>query len=265
MSPRRWSAPADLRKLSAVLKCYEVHRLCMISARQNADTSGVRAAGGSAVRCYPIGQHLVRCVLVHTHQSESGIYLRMQSGAACTLLAGAWHIQFVCVAMWAGPLPSFSIEPSDAIFFEIPQPTGGVTATVTLRNTGTSKLHYKLESTAPALYYFKPRYGSVCARQARSPEIFLLPFDFYHPENHKHELIVHIMLAQREEEENLHQLWEHNDQREILTRRVKCIPWEKWSTVPKKNRTIKCVYNVLNTPSSPSDSKPVGDALLGPD
>ncbi|CAH8502896.1 unnamed protein product [Dicrocoelium dendriticum] len=73
------------------------------------------------------------------------------------------------------------------------------------------------------------------------------------------------MLAQTEEEEDLRQLWAHANPAKILTGRViPAEPSKEKSSTQKKYRTIKCVYKVLNTSSSLTNSKSVGDALLAP-
>ncbi|CAI2737096.1 unnamed protein product, partial [Dicrocoelium dendriticum] len=112
------------------------------------------------------------------------------------------------------------------------------TATMQLRNLMKAKVHYKLESTEPALYYFKPRYGCIDAQQNTRFTVFLLPFDFYHPENRKHEIIVQSMLVEGENEEDLRQLWERSKQAEVLTQNIKCIPWVRGELAMEPNHEL---------------------------
>ncbi|CAI2738526.1 unnamed protein product [Dicrocoelium dendriticum] len=137
---------------------------------------------------------------------------------------------------------SLSITPKDVLYLRLHRRTdsgvAGGNAVIDLHNEGKCKLHYKLESNVPELYYFKPRYGCLDPGQEAKVIVYSLSYDLPHPSTGKQEILVRSMIAKNAKDEGLSQLWENTNPTQIRTHRLKCIPFENGELFMEPNREL---------------------------
>ncbi|CAI2737022.1 unnamed protein product [Dicrocoelium dendriticum] len=137
---------------------------------------------------------------------------------------------------------SLSVTPKDVLYImfyrRADSRVSGGNAVIQLHNDGKCKLHYKLESNLPELYYFQPRYDCLIPGQHANIVVYSLSYHLSHPSNGKQEILVRSMKAKNAEEECLSQLWQNANESQMRTHKLKCIPFVDGDVVIEPNSEL---------------------------